>query len=84
MAIYTVMGYQACCDGCGKAYGIFPSLEKAQQAVKNDPEWKVIEGKAYCPECSLNPPEDLKQEDIDKIFDSVKRYLKSQEENNGN
>lgn len=83
MAIYTVIGYQACCDGCGKEYGIFSSVEKAQKAVKSDENWKVIEGKAYCPQCSIPTLQEYKQEDIDKIYDSVQRYLKSQEENNG-
>lgn len=83
MAIYTVIGYQACCDGCGEEYGIFPSLEQAQQAVKNNKDWKIIDGKAYCPQCSITTSQEFKQEDIDKIYDSLQRYLKSQEKNNG-
>ena len=83
MAIYTVIGYQACCDGCGEESGIFSSVEQAQQAVKNNKDWEVIDGKAYCPQCSTTTPQEFKQEDLDKIFDSVQRYLKSHEENNG-
>ena len=85
MAIYTCITYQACCDGCYKEYGKFPSVEEAQQAVKSDKDWKVIDGKAYCPQCSITTPqEEFKQEDIDKIYDSIQRYLKSQQQNNGN
>lgn len=84
MAIYTCITYQACCDGCGKEYGKFSSVQTAQLEVMSDKNWKVIDGKAYCPECIKNPPTEFTQENIDKIYDSIQRYLKSQEENNGN
>lgn len=80
MAIHTVMGYQACCDGCGKEYGIFPSLVKAQETVKNDKDWKVIEGKAYCPKCAVNPPK-LTQKEFEEAIYAAKQYLEYQEKN---
>lgn len=83
MPIYTCITYQACCDGCSKEYGKFSSVEEAQQAVKNDKNWKVIEGKVYCPTCAENPPK-LTQKDIEDAIYAAKQYLKSKEENNEN
>lgn len=79
MAIYTCITYQACCDGCYKEYGKFPSVEEAQQAVKSDKSWKVVGGEAYCPECIANPP--TPQENFEKAMDIVQQYLESKEEN---
>ena len=79
MPIYTCITYQACCDGCYKEYGMFPSVDEAQQAVKSDKDWKVIDGKAYCPECIANPP--IPQENYEKAMDIIQQHLKHQEEN---
>lgn len=73
MPIYTCISYQACCDGCHKEYGKFSSVEEAQQAIKSDKKWKVIDGKAYCPECAVNPPKPLTEKDIEKLMDIVKQ-----------
>lgn len=80
MPIYTCISYQACCDGCYKEYGMFPSVEEAQQAVKNDKSWKVVGGKAYCPQCAINPPK-LTQKDIEEAIYQAQQYFKSKEEN---
>ena len=83
MPIYTCITYQACCDGCGKEYGKFSSVQTARLEVMSDKDWKVIDGKAYCPECAINPPK-LTQKDIEEAVYQVQQYLKSKEQNNGN
>lgn len=84
MPIYTCITYQACCDGCFKEYGQFHSVEEAQQAVKNDKSWKVVDGKAYCPECAANPPEPLSEKDIEKLTNVIQQYFESKQQTNGN
>lgn len=79
MPIYTCITYQACCNGCGKEYGKFASLEEAQQSVKSDKDWKVIDGEAYCPKCAKNPPKPLSEEDIEKLTNIVQQYFESKE-----
>lgn len=83
MAIYTCITYQACCDGCGKEYGMFSSVGEARQAVESDKDWKVIDGNAYCPKCAVNPPKPLSEKDIEKLENIIQQYFESKEQRNG-
>lgn len=52
--IYTVIKYVALCDKCGKEMpgSPFNNINEPREAILNNPDCLVIEGKGFCPECS--------------------------------